>query len=45
MPGHWEGDLLFGKRMRAIATLVERKTRLPSLEKSHRVLDSAPSER
>ena len=27
MPGHWEGDLLFGKGMRAIATLVERKTR------------------
>ena len=31
VPGHWEGDLLFGKRMRAIATLVERKSRFVML--------------
>lgn len=51
MPGHWEGNLVFGRGTSPVATLVERSTRylmlvgLPDGHRAELVADLGPGQR
>ena len=44
VPGHWEGDLSFGKKMTSIGTLVERHSRYVILLKPPTAMGPRPRE-